>query len=80
MERFKERTRIKTLWMSVVGICLPVSYFVLFLNQDKLPKIPSFINGFQAGALFGIELILVHSIFKNLRGMGNDKALKKIIH
>lgn len=78
MEKFKDKIRIRALWMSAIVIGLAVSYLVLFLNQDKLPKMPNFIMSFHAGALCGLELLLMLDIFKNVRAMRDDRALKKL--
>ncbi len=78
MEKFKEKIRVRTLLMSAIVISLSVSYLVLLLNQDKLPKMPSFIMGFHAGILSGLVLLLVRDIFKSLRAMKDEKELKKL--
>ncbi|MBU5312172.1 hypothetical protein KQI38_09050 [Tissierella carlieri] len=78
MKKFKEKIRIRALWMSAIVIGLAVSYLVLFLNQDKLPKMPSFIVSFHAGVLCGLELLLMLDIFKNVRATRDEKALKKL--
>jgi len=62
MEKFKEKIRIRTLWMVVVIIFVAISFFVLLFNQDNLPEIPDFIKGFQTGAFCGLQLILKYPL------------------
>lgn len=78
MGKFKEKIRVRTLVMSVVVISLALSYLVLFLNQDKLPQMPSFIMSFHAGVLCGLGILLIRDIFKNLRAIRDEKELKKL--
>lgn len=78
MEKFREKIRVRTLCTLVIVVSLAVSYLILFLNQDKLPKIPSFIMGFHTGVLCGFGLLLIRDIFKNLRAMKDEKELKKL--
>ncbi len=78
MGKFKEKIRVRTLGMTVVAISLALSYLVLFLNQDKLPKMPSFIMGFHTGVLCGLGVLIILDIFKNLRAMRDEKELKKL--
>lgn len=78
MEKFREKIRVRTLCTSVIVVSLSVSYLILFLNQDNLPKIPSFIIGFHAGVLCGLGLLLIRDIFKNLRAIRDEKELKKL--
>ena len=59
MEKFKDKIRIRTFWMSVIIIFVAITYFVLLFNQDKMPEISDFVRGFQTGTFCGLELILV---------------------
>lgn len=78
MENYKEKIRIKTLWISVITTCSVIINLILLFNQNNLPKVPDFIKGFQTGAFCGVELILVFYIARNLASMRNEKALKKL--
>ena len=78
MEKFKEKIRIRTIWMVVVIICIAITYSVLLFNQDNLTEISDFIKGFQTGAFCGLQLILIYSLVRNLASMRNEKALRKL--
>ena len=78
MEKFKEKIRLRVLWMAIITICLSISYIYLSLNSDRLPQIPDFIRGFQFGAFFGVILVLVFFLAKYLGSLRNEEALKKL--
>ena len=52
MEKFKEKIRIRTFWMSVIIICAAITYFVLLFNRDKLPEISDFSSVASKRGLF----------------------------
>lgn len=78
MGKFREKIRGRIIWLMVVGISLGISYLILFSNQDKLPQMPDFMMSFHGGVLFGIEILLIGDILKNLMAIRDEKGLKKL--
>lgn len=78
MDKFKEKLRIRNLWMSAVVLLAAVTNFILFFNKDSVPEIPDFTRGFQTGVYLGIELLLVFFIGRNITAMRSERALKKL--
>ena len=78
MEKYKEKVRIRTNSLSLLAVGTIIIYFVLMLNRDHLPVLPSFIKGFQLGAFIGLELFLVAFISKYMRARKDENRLKKM--
>jgi hypothetical protein len=78
MEKFKEKIRIRTIWMSVTAIFAAVINLFFVFNKTELPTVPDFVKGFQAGVITGLELILVFLIARNIASMKSEKKLKKL--
>lgn len=79
MGKFKERLRIRVMWMSfvVVSMVLGLTYLIFFLDKDKLAKGTDFITSFHSGVTFGIISLLIYYIINNLKAM-NDEKLNKL--
>lgn len=78
MEKFKEKIRIRTIYMSIIVICIAIVNFVLIINENNLPEIPEFAKGFQEGVFTGLELCLIFFLTINVVAIKNEQEMKKL--
>jgi hypothetical protein len=77
MEKFKQKLRVKVAWTTGALLLMTVTYIILMVNYRNLSRMPDFIQGFQAGIFLVLGLLLLGSLFKCLKAMTSETALKR---
>lgn len=78
MEKFKEKIRKRTIYMSIIILLLGISYFIFMINRNSLPEVPEFITGFQMGIFIALEIILIYLLVRYTASLKNEKSLMKL--
>ena len=78
MDKFKIKIRNRILLLIILLVGLITIYFILFMNQDKLPKSSKNIMSFHGGVLSSFSILLILNIFRNLIAIKNEKKLRKL--
>ena len=78
MDKYREKLKVRTNILSLVAAVTLLIYVGLLFYRDRLPELPSFIQGFQTGVVLGIELGVISYLAKYMRALKNEAKLKKL--
>jgi len=78
MEKYKKLLSKRVVSLSVVIGVFVILEVALLTMRDKLPAMPDFIAGFQAGVVIGVVLCGVFLLVRTILALRNEEALKKL--
>ncbi|WP_425447300.1 hypothetical protein [Dethiothermospora halolimnae] len=78
MEKFKKSLKRRVNVLCIILLLTSSTYIALSTNDNILPQLPPFVEGFHIGVFIGGVLILVYYIAKFMSVINDEKNLRKM--